>query len=284
MQTFERAVLGGLKLDRADLDESSRHVIDLSRSGGGIVVTSNVSISRHLRTVGLPELERETSFWTVDGVPLTWLLRIAGRGRFPRVTGTDLMNAVIEHPAATDLRVGIVGAAATEAETFYRAKGHSHVHGSDLPFAEPGSLALIDAASAFIETVRPDVLFVCLGFPKQERLILELRKRHIDSIVFIGAGAAAQMNTGHFPRAPHLMRRLGLEWVWRMGQDPHRLVKRYLLQDLPWLVGMIPIALAERVRTRRRRTTAAPHSFAEPSRAPESAEESVASERSDRAA
>jgi N-acetylglucosaminyldiphosphoundecaprenol N-acetyl-beta-D-mannosaminyltransferase len=252
MQTFERAVLGGIKLDRADLDQSSRHVLDLARAGGGIVVTSNVSISRHLRTVGLPELEKETSFWTVDGVPLTWLLRIAGKGRYPRVTGTDLMNAVIEHPSATELRVGILGAAATEAETFYRAKGHEHVHGADLPFAEPGSPALIDAAIAFIERVRPDVLFVCLGFPKQEGLILELRRRHADGVVYIGAGAAAQMNTGHFPRAPHLMRRLGLEWVWRMGQDPSRLVKRYLLQDLPWLVGMIPIALAERLRSRRR--------------------------------
>ncbi|WP_369962260.1 WecB/TagA/CpsF family glycosyltransferase [Leifsonia sp. EB34] len=280
MQTFERAVLGGLQLDRADLDESSRHVIDLARGAGGIVVTSNVSISRHLRTVGLPELEEQTSFWTVDGVPLTWLLRIAGKGRFPRVTGTDLMNAVIEHPTATGLRVGIVGAAAAEAETFYRSRGHAHVHGAALPFAEPGSPALIDAASAFIERVRPDVLFVCLGFPKQERVILELRKRHSDGIVYIGAGAAAQMNTGHFARAPHLMRRLGLEWVWRMGQDPSRLVKRYLLQDLPWLVGMIPVALIERVRSRSGRPATVPRSLAEAS----GAAGSPAAERADEAA
>lgn len=280
VQTFERAVLGGLQLDRADLDESARHVLDLARADGGIVVTSNVSISRHLRTVGLPELEEQTSFWTVDGVPLTWLLRIAGKGRFPRVTGTDLMNAVIEHPAAGDLRVGIVGAAATEAETYYRARGHAHVHGADLPFAEPGSPALIDAASAFIERVRPGVLFVCLGFPKQERLILELRKRHPEGVVYIGAGAAAQMNTGHFPRAPHLMRRLGLEWVWRMGQDPSRLVKRYLLQDLPWLVGMIPVAVIERVRSRRDRPVTVPRPLGVAS----GVAEGSASERRDRAA
>lgn len=247
MQIFERAVVGGLALDRADIAEASSHILDLARGDGGIVVTSNVSISRHLRTVGLPRLERETSFWTVDGVPLTWLLRIAGKGRFPRVTGTDLMNAVIEHPAAHDLRVGIVGAAAAEAESFYRAKGHPNVHGTDLPFAEAGSPELMEAAVAFIERVRPHVLFVCLGFPKQERLILALREKRVGDIVFIGAGAAAQMNTGHFPRAPHIMRRLGLEWVWRMGQDPSRLVKRYLLQDLPWLISMIPVALAERV-------------------------------------
>jgi len=280
VQTFERAVLGGLQLDRADLDESSRHVIDLARADGGIVVTSNVSISRHLRTVGLPELEDQTSFWTVDGVPLTWLLRIAGKGRFPRVTGTDLMNAVIAHPDATDLRVGIVGAHAAEAEAFYRARGHAHVHGAALPFAEPGSPALIDAASAFIERVRPDVLFVCLGFPKQERLILELRTRHPEGIVYIGAGAAAQMNTGRFPRAPHLMRRLGLEWVWRMGQDPSRLVKRYLLQDLPWLVGMIPVALIERVRSRRGKPVTQPR----PLGAASGAAERSATERADRAA
>ncbi|CAM5375005.1 WecB/TagA/CpsF family glycosyltransferase [Leifsonia shinshuensis] len=269
MQTFERAVIGGLKLDRADLDASSRHVLDLARADGGIVVTSNVSITRHLRTVGLPELEEQTSFWTVDGVPLTWLLRIAGKGRFPRVTGTDLMNGVIEHPRSEGLRIGIVGAAAVEAEAFYRARRHDHVHGADLPFAEAGSAELFDAASAFIERVRPDVLFVCLGFPKQEHLILELRRRHgDDGIVFVGAGAAAQMNTGQFPRAPRLLQRLGLEWVWRMGQDPSRLVKRYLLQDLPWLVGMIPVALAERFRSPKAAAAPAAASAAAPDQAP----------------
>ena len=79
--------------------------------------------------------------------------------------------------------------------------------------------------------------------------MLALHERHPD-IVFIGAGAAAQINTGRFPRAPRFMRAVGLEWVWRMKQDPSRLVKRYLLQDLPWLVGMVPVAVGERLRRR----------------------------------
>ncbi|MFE4467541.1 WecB/TagA/CpsF family glycosyltransferase [Leifsonia sp. NPDC056824] len=247
--TLQRATIGGLRLDRADLNDAILRILDLVASGsGGIVVPSNVATSRYLRTVGFPRLEQETAFWPVDGVPLTWLLRIAGKGAFPRVAGTDLMNALIAHPGTRDLRIAVIGAASDEAERFYRVQGHANVRGGHLPVAETGSPVLIDAGDDFLGEYRPQIVFTCLGFPKQEHLMLSLHERHPE-VVFIGAGAAAQINTGHFPRAPHLMRRLGLEWVWRMGQDPSRLVKRYLLQDLPWLVGMIPVAVIERVRS-----------------------------------
>lgn len=246
--TLQRATLGGLRLDRADLDDAILRVLDLVTAGsGGIVVPSNVATSRYLRTVGLPRLEQEAAFWPIDGVPLTWLLRIAGKGVFPRVAGTDLMNALIAHPGTQHLRLAVIGAASDEAEQFYRARGHANVRGGDLPVAETGSPLLVDAGDAFLAEYRPHVVFTCLGFPKQEYLMLALHERHPE-VVFIGAGAAAQINTGHYPRAPHFMRAAGLEWVWRMKQDPSRLVKRYLLQDLPWLVGMVPVAVRERLR------------------------------------
>lgn len=244
----ERATLGGLRLDRADLNQAILRILDLVACGsGGIVVPSNVATSRHLRTVGLPRLEKEAAFWPIDGVPLTWLLRIAGKGAFPRVAGTDLMNALIAHPGTTDLRIAVIGAASDAAEHFYRGRGHANVRGGDLPIAETGSPLLIRAADDFLADYRPHIVFTCLGFPKQENLMLALYELH-PGVVFIGAGAAAQINTGHFPRAPHFMQKAGLEWVWRMTQDPSRLVKRYLLQDLPWLVGMVPVALRERFR------------------------------------
>ncbi len=248
--TLQRATLGGLRLDRADLHDAVLRVVDLVQSGsGGIVVPSNVATSRYLRTIGLPRLEKEAAFWPIDGVPLTWLLRIAGKGVFPRVAGTDLMNALIAHPSTQDLRIGVIGAASDDAERFYRDHGHPNVRGGDLPVAEMGSPLLVDAGDAFLTEFRPHIVFTCLGFPKQEYLMLALHERHPD-IVFIGAGAAAQINTGQFPRAPRFMRTVGLEWVWRMKQDPSRLVKRYLLQDLPWLVGMVPVAVGERLRRR----------------------------------
>ena len=246
--TLHRATLGGLRLDRADLDEAVLRVLDLVEDGsGGIVVPSNVATSRYLRTVGLPRLEREAAFWPIDGVPLTWLLRIAGMGVFPRVAGTDLMNALIAHPGSRSLRIGVIGAASDEAERYYRAQGHANVRGGDLPVAETDSPLLVDAGDAFVSDYRPHIVFTCLGFPKQEYLMLALHERHPE-VVFIGAGAAAQINTGHYPRAPRFMRSVGLEWVWRMKQDPSRLVKRYLLQDLPWLIGMVPVAVRERLR------------------------------------
>ena len=129
-----------------------------------------------------------------------------------------------------------------------RPRTHAAAHClGDLPVAETDSPLLVDAGDAFVSDYRPHIVFTCLGFPKQEYLMLALHERHPE-VVFIGAGAAAQINTGHYPRAPRFMRSVGLEWVWRMKQDPSRLVKRYLLQDLPWLIGMVPVAVRERLR------------------------------------
>ncbi|MCB0910090.1 MAG: WecB/TagA/CpsF family glycosyltransferase [Propionibacteriaceae bacterium] len=55
------------------------------------------------------------------------------------------------------------------------------------------------------------------------------------------------MNTGTLSRAPVAMQKVGLEWLWRLVQQPRRLAKRYLLQDLPWLLGMVPVAIRERM-------------------------------------
>ena len=95
--TLHRATLGGLRLDRADLDEAVLRVLDLVEDGsGGIVVPSNVATSRYLRTVGLPRLEREAAFWPIDGVPLTWLLRIAINEGLMRLRRSRRLEVVAE--------------------------------------------------------------------------------------------------------------------------------------------------------------------------------------------
>ena len=246
MQVPERVELGGLPFDRATLESAAEYVVDLAAAGvGGIVVPSNVATSRHLRDLGVPELLERATLWPIDGVPLTWLLRLAGLGRFQRVAGTDLMNEVVQRGSALGVTVAIIGAAADLAVQHYRGLGLENVVGGDLPFAPEGSDLLVDAAAGLLDTQGGRICFVCLGFPKQEALALALQARFPD-MVFVGAGAGAQMNSGTLSRAPVSMQRVGLEWLWRLAQQPRRLAKRYLLQDLPWLVSMVPVALRER--------------------------------------
>ncbi|NUR88888.1 MAG: WecB/TagA/CpsF family glycosyltransferase, partial [Nonomuraea sp.] len=95
----------------------------------------------------------------------------------------------------------------------------------------------------------PKVVFVGLGFPKQDRLIAELRD-HLPDAWFVGCGAAVAFAAGALPRAPRWMRRTGLEWVFRLAAEPTRLAGRYLAHDLPYAVLVLARGLMRRVPRR----------------------------------
>ena len=86
-----------------------------------------------------------------------------------------------------------------------------------------------------------------LGFPKQERLIVELRRR-LPYTWFVSCGVSFSFVSGEITRAPAVMQRLGLEWMHRMAQEPKRLYRRYLLQGIPFLIHLLSSAVAFRLR------------------------------------
>lgn len=248
-----RVFWNGLTFDQDDLRETTSKVVSSAqRARGLMVLTVNVDIARQLKQhASEPWVQRvrdEVGHWTVDGVPLTWLLRLAGFGRFPRVTGTDLMNSVVA-TGSHDVEVVILGAGAVRAADHYAGLGFGRVKGGDLPYADLGSPVLVESAQQLLDASAPQIVFVCLAFPKGEVLTFELRKR-FPSHVFVGAGAGAQFNSGSLRRAPRILQKLGFEWAWRLVQDPRRMVGRYLGKDLPWLVGQIGVAIRTRLAGR----------------------------------
>jgi N-acetylglucosaminyldiphosphoundecaprenol N-acetyl-beta-D-mannosaminyltransferase len=86
-----------------------------------------------------------------------------------------------------------------------------------------------------IKNFAPDIVFLCLGAPKQESWFMEWRDLLPDG-VYIGAGAAVDFAAGVSTRAPAQLQRLGMEWVWRLAQEPKRLAKRYLIKGPRFLV------------------------------------------------
>ncbi len=103
----------------------------------------------------------------------------------------------------------------------------------------------MDRIRAMLAAAAPDVVYVGLGFPKQERLIEQLRPL-LPHAWFLGIGISFSFVAGEVKRAPRWMQRLGLEWTHRMVQEPGRLLKRYLIHGIPFAIRLMAGAFCAR--------------------------------------
>src|SRR6185503_21012102 len=92
-----------------------------------------------------------------------------------------------------------------------------------------------------LRETQPDIVYVGLGFPKQERLIRTIRGV-LPAAWFLGIGVSFSFVSGEIQQAPRWMRRTGLEWVHRMVQEPGRLFRRYVLEDVPFALRLLASA------------------------------------------
>jgi N-acetylglucosaminyldiphosphoundecaprenol N-acetyl-beta-D-mannosaminyltransferase len=105
----------------------------------------------------------------------------------------------------------------------------------------------VERISNALAAARPDIVYVALGFPKQERLIAYLRGE-FPRTWFLGVGFSLSFVGGQSSRAPVWMSRLGLEWVHRLAKEPRRLARRYVVDDLPFALRLFAWALRSRRR------------------------------------
>lgn len=169
-----------------------------------------------------------------DGMPLVWLGRRRGH-RVDRIYGPDFMTALLDATARwTDrpCRHALVGSTPTVlnrlAERLAAAHPGATIAGTVSPPMGPwddGEDARILAA---IEALEPDVVWVGLGAPRQELWMAQQRDR-LSAPLLVGVGAAFDFLSGNKPQAPRRLRRLGLEWLFRLATEPRRLAGRYAL-------------------------------------------------------
>lgn len=167
-----------------------------------------------------------------DGMPLVWLSRIRGPSLQRRVYGPELMLAFCEHTARKGYRHffygGGPGVPQVLAQTLTSRFPGLEVAGTCSPPFRPLTPAEDEEIVATINGARPDVLWVGLSTPKQERWMYEHQDR-LTVPVAVGVGAAFDINSGQVKQAPVWMREHGLEWLFRLVQEPRRLWRRYLV-------------------------------------------------------
>jgi N-acetylglucosaminyldiphosphoundecaprenol N-acetyl-beta-D-mannosaminyltransferase len=236
----------------------------LDRGVGGWIVTPNVDILRQLSNdPALRSDLADVELVVADGAPLIWASRLAATPLPERVAGSDLilsLSAGLAHDERSVYLLGGEPGSAGRTEGAHRAAsilafacpglriaGHaSPRYGFD---ADPDELA---AVCAEVIEAKPDIVYVGLGFPRQERLIARLRTE-LPGAWFLGCGAAINFVVGDQPRASGWMQRAGLEWLHRLVNEPGRLAKRYLRDDAPYAVRLLLSALLARPRNRRAR-------------------------------
>lgn len=178
-----------------------------------------------------------------DGMPLVWLSRLRGHSLKRRVYGPELMLVFCEQTVQQGYRHffygGGPGLAEELARTLCRRFPGLKVAGTYSPPFRPVTPEEEKEISGLIQATLPDVLWVGLSTPKQERWMYEHRSR-LPVPVMVGVGAAFDLHTGRVKQAPHWMREHGLEWLFRLLREPRRLWRRYLVygSKFVWYVAL----------------------------------------------
>ena len=215
-----------------------------------VCVTGVHGVMESQRDPALRDIHNRAGLVTPDGMPLVWLSWLHGHDRVERVYGPDLMLACCEASVTKGYRHFFYGGGTGVPELLaarlqQRFPGLTVAGTWSPPFrelSEAEEQALIDRIAA----ARPDIVWVGLSTPKQERWMA----RYVDRLpvpVMIGVGAAFDMHAGVKKQAPRWMQRSGLEWLFRLAAEPRRLGRRYLINN-PWFVWRLLLQSSGMVR------------------------------------
>jgi N-acetylglucosaminyldiphosphoundecaprenol N-acetyl-beta-D-mannosaminyltransferase len=237
-----RRVLG-MRVDATSYAETADAVIERAEAGaGGMVCIATAHMA--IECLDDPALRRAVNSAdrvTPDGMSLVWALRRLGVDAATRVYGPSLLPILCARAEARALPVGCYGGTPEVLEAL-GAELRRRFPRLRVPFAwsppfralEPAEdAALVDA----IEASGVRILFVGLGCPKQERWMAEHRERL--RCVLVGVGAAFDFVSGAKPQAPEWMQGAGLEWLFRLGAEPRRLWRRYLVGNARFLYHFV---------------------------------------------
>lgn len=207
-----------------------------------IAVTGMHGVTEAQHDLSFKEVLNAADLIVPDGMPLVWLARIQGFPLQRRVYGPELMITFCEQYSGKDYRHflygGDVGVAEKLASVLCGRFPGLVIAGVYSPPFRPLTEAEDMQITKHLNESRIDVLWVGLGTPLQEKWMHEHRDR-LQVPVLIGVGAAFDLHTGRKKQAPEWMRENGLEWLFRLVQEPRRLWRRYLIYGSEFALKVI---------------------------------------------
>lgn len=238
----------GVSFEQATLSSAVTQILNAGKEKKkGLVVTPNVDhIVMLQEDSDMKRIYDNALFRYADGMPIVWLSKIVKGESLPeRVTGADLLIAVCEKAAKTDLNIyflggnpGIAEQAATKLKGKFAGLNIAGIYCP--PFGFENSPEETDWIINDINARSIDILFIGVGAPKQEKWAA----KHSDRLKvgpILCVGAAFDFAAGVINRAPLWVQKSGCEWLWRLASEPSRMWRRYLVRDSRF----IPLAWKE---------------------------------------
>ena len=233
-----RVLILGMPVDVLTMDGCMARIAQFVESGKPhLVVTADASgIVQAQTDLALAELYETADLVTPDSAGVVWAMRRAGRPVPARVSGVDIVDHVCGVSSEKGWRVYFLGAGAGVAELAAERMRLRHpgcnIVGARHGFFPPESDAVV---AAEIAEAKPDILFVAMGIPRQEKFI-RATEAVIGAKVAMGVGGTFDVFSGKVRRAPVFLQRMRMEWLWRLAQNPKKIGKVMLL---PRFVAMI---------------------------------------------
>lgn len=240
----ENSQLAGLQ--RVNVLGVGVHAIDMHRAlrvfqraveecrKGYVCVTGVHGIMEAQKDPAFRAILNRSLLTTPDGVPMVWVGRWQGYSQMKRVFGPELMLEVCAMSVAKGYTHFLCGGADGVAEqlkaSLQRRFSGLRIVGTYTPPFRPLNEVEKENLCAQVSAVKPDIFWVGLSTPKQERFMAE-HLSVLDTRVMVGVGAAFDVHTGRIQDAPDWVKRAGLQWLHRLAQEPRRLWKRYLINN-----------------------------------------------------
>jgi len=231
----------GIPFDNLTIPEALDRIDDMVASGSPhYVVTANVDFCvQSFEDVELRRILVEAHLTLCDGTPLLWASRLFGNPLPERVAGADLVPMLINRASKKGYRIFFLGGAPHVTQQAVQRLEQLYPQVVIAGYYSPPFRPLLDMNHdeivERIRAARPDLLFVSFGCPKAEKW-MAMHYRRLGVPVSIGVGATIDFLAGNVRRAPNWMQRAGLEWLFRMAQEPRRLCSRYAkdLRQVGW--------------------------------------------------
>jgi N-acetylglucosaminyldiphosphoundecaprenol N-acetyl-beta-D-mannosaminyltransferase len=232
----ERVNILGVGISAIDMNQALNTIEGwiAHRQQSYVCVTNAHGVTESQRDENLRRIHNAAGLVTPDGMPLVWLIRHRGFSTVERVYGPDLMLALCKRSVSKGYRHflygGATGVPVQLASNLQRRFPGLQIVGSYSPPFRPLSDEEDEQIVQMINETNPDIVWVGLSTPKQERWMAE-HVHMLSAPVLIGVGAAFDFHAGLTKQAPQWMQRSGLEWLFRLATEPKRLWRRYLTNN-----------------------------------------------------